>query len=78
VGIDRIRREQDIKEVRRENGIPTFTYTLPVTVTAYYDDEYSIATRLDMYASLGVKLVGFWQLGQEKPAVWKLLQLTER
>jgi spore germination protein YaaH len=77
VGIDRIKREQGITEVRRANGVPYFTYTLPVTVTAYYDDEYSIASRLDMYASLGVKSVGFWKLGQEKPAVWKLLRLSQ-
>jgi hypothetical protein len=78
VGIERIKREQGIKDVRRENGIPTFTYTLPVTVTAYYDDEYSIAARLDMYASMGVKLIGFWRLGQESPAMWRLVQLAER
>jgi spore germination protein YaaH len=46
-------------------------------VTAYYDDEYSIAARLDIYASVGVKLVGFWRLGQESPAIWKLVQLTD-
>jgi hypothetical protein len=77
-GIERIKREQGIKDVRHENGIPTFTYTLPVTVTVYYDDEYSISARLAMYASVGVKLVGFWRLGQESPAMWKLVQLAER
>jgi spore germination protein YaaH len=74
-GIERIRGEQNIGEIRRENGIPTFTYETPLKITAYYEDVYSLSARLEMYRSMGVKSVGFWCLGQEDPAVWDHLSL---
>ncbi|GHT77174.1 hypothetical protein FACS1894130_00640 [Spirochaetia bacterium] len=78
-GIERIKRENNVTEVRRVGGIPTFTfiytYQVPMTVTGYYEDDYSLATRLEMYRTMGVASVGFWRIGQETPAVWKLLKL---
>jgi hypothetical protein len=73
---ERIRQEQGIRDIRRENGIPLFTYEVPVTVTLYYEDDYSLSTRMDMYRSMGVRSVGFWRLGQESPGVWELLSLS--
>ncbi|GHV71330.1 hypothetical protein AGMMS49928_22640 [Spirochaetia bacterium] len=77
-GIERIRGEQKITEIQRENGIPNFRYEQTVKITAYYEDAYSLSTRLDMYRSLGVKSVGFWTLGQEDPAVWGQLTLKSK
>jgi spore germination protein YaaH len=74
--IERIRREHQIAEVRRENGIPTFKYEVPVSVSVYYEDDYSLATRLQMYQSQGVQSVGFWRVGQETPVIWKLLAIS--
>jgi spore germination protein YaaH len=76
-GIERIMREQGKPEIRRENGIPTFDYQIPVSVTVYYEDDYSLATRMEMYQSLGVAAAGFWRLGQETPAVWKTVKLGQ-
>jgi hypothetical protein len=75
-GIERLRRENNITEVERQNGIPTFTYEVPLTVTVYYEDLYSLSSRLEMYRAMGVRAVGFWSLGQEPPAIWELLSLT--
>ncbi|MDR2363958.1 MAG: glycoside hydrolase [Spirochaetaceae bacterium] len=75
-GIERIKRENQVTEVRRESDIPTFTYEIPLTVTVYYDDEYSLSRRIEMYRDMGVKAIGFWRLGQETPAVWNLLNLV--
>jgi spore germination protein YaaH len=75
-GIERIKRENNVTEVRREKGIPTFTYEIPLTVTVYYEDEYSLSLRIEMYRAIGVKSIGFWRLGQETAAVWSLLSLT--
>jgi spore germination protein YaaH len=72
-GIEQIKREQQITEVRREQGIPTFTYEAPVTVTVYYEDDYSLSARMELYRTLGVESIGFWALGQESPTVWRLL-----
>jgi spore germination protein YaaH len=74
-GIERIRREQGSPEVRRENGIPTFDYEVPVPVKVYYEDDYSLSARMEMYRSLGVASVGFWRLGQETRAVWNVIRI---
>jgi spore germination protein YaaH len=74
-GIERIQKENNITEIRRENGIPTFDYEVPVSVKVYYEDDYSLAVRMDMYRSMGVNAIGFWRLGQETRAVWNLLKI---
>ncbi|MDR3312150.1 MAG: glycoside hydrolase [Spirochaetaceae bacterium] len=75
-GMERLRRENNAGEARRENDIPTFTYQIPVTVTGYYEDAQSLSTRLDMYRRMRVQSVGFWRLGQETPVLWKLVKLA--
>jgi spore germination protein YaaH len=74
-GIERLINEHKITEVRRENGIPIFEYKIPVSVKVYYDDEYSLSARMEMYRALGVTAIGFWRLGQETPAVWDIIKL---
>jgi hypothetical protein len=76
-GIERIKRENKVAEISRENGVPAFTYEVPVTVRVFYEDDYSLSTRFELYRALGVQSVGFWRLGQENPAVWRLLRLAE-
>jgi spore germination protein YaaH len=77
-GIEELKKEKGVTEIRRERGIPTFDYDTPVSVKVYYEDAYSLSTRLEMYRAMGVKSVGFWRLGQETPAVWGLLRLGKR
>lgn len=76
-GVERIIREQNVTEIDRENSIPTFTYEIPVTVTTYFEDAYSLSSRLDMYQKMGVASVGFWRLGQETPDFWPLITLEK-
>jgi len=66
-----------VKEIRRENGIPTFDYVASLGVKVYFDDEYSISTRMEMYKSMNVKAVGFWRIGQETPKVWEIIKLEQ-
>ncbi len=66
-----------VKEIRRENGIPTFDYVANLGVKVYYEDEYSISTRMEMYKSMKVKAIGFWRIGQETPKVWEIIQLEQ-
>ena len=63
-------------DVKRENGIATFDYKATVSVKVYYEDEYSISSRLEMYKSMGVNAVGFWRIGQETPRVWETIKIT--
>ncbi|MDR0656720.1 MAG: glycoside hydrolase [Treponema sp.] len=74
-GIQRIREENHVSSIRRENGIPTFTYEAPLLVTVYYEDQYSLSARMEMYRHMGVGAIGFWSIGQEDPGFWNLLKL---
>jgi len=76
-GIERIKQEQKIERIDRENGIPTFKYETNLSVTVYYEDDYSLSARLEMYRKMGVSAVGFWRLGQETPAFWPLIALEK-
>ncbi|MDR1325855.1 MAG: glycoside hydrolase [Treponema sp.] len=73
--IERIKAEQGITAVQWDHDIPHFSYQTTVTINAYYEDERSIARRLDMYHSMGVRAVGFWRVGQESPLVWNQMKL---
>jgi hypothetical protein len=76
-GIERIINQNSVTDIKRESGIPTFEYTVPVKVTVYYDDEYSLSARMEMYRNMGVASIGFWRLGQETPAVWQYIKLVK-
>ncbi|MCL2065991.1 MAG: glycosyl hydrolase family 18 protein [Treponema sp.] len=73
--IETLMGEMGVTEIRRENGIPVFDYEIPVRVRVYYEDEYSLSVRMEMYKSMGVNSIGFWRLGQETPEVWNILKL---
>ncbi|MDR2491773.1 MAG: glycoside hydrolase [Spirochaetaceae bacterium] len=73
---ERIRKENGITKIERENGIPKFKYEVLVTVTVYFEDDYSLATRMKMYQDMGVAYAGFWRLGQESTGVWNLVNLS--
>ncbi|MCL2185798.1 MAG: glycosyl hydrolase family 18 protein [Treponema sp.] len=74
-GIERLIRTHNVKEITRENSTPTFNYVAQVPVKVYYEDEYSISARFEMYKSMNVKAIGFWRIGQETPKVWDILKL---
>jgi len=64
-----------VKDIKHENGIPTFEYKPDVTVKVYFEDEYSVSARLEMYKSMEINAVGFWRIGQESPKIWNLLKI---
>jgi hypothetical protein len=73
-GVREIITGQKVDAVKREGGIPWFTHEEIVSVTLYYDDVFSLATRLSAYSGAGVRNVAFWRLGQEDPAIWQYLR----
>ena len=73
--IENMMREQNIRELERVNGIPMFKYETKVSMTVYFEDEYSLSARLEMYKKMGINSVGFWRLGQETPAFWPYIRL---
>jgi hypothetical protein len=73
--IETLLSENGVREIRREGGIPSFEYEIPVAVKGWYEDAASLAARLRMYRDMEVRAVGFWRLGQESPAVWDVLRL---
>ncbi|MDR0464871.1 MAG: glycoside hydrolase [Treponema sp.] len=73
--IERLQNTAETTELRRENGTPVFDYEASVSVRVYYEDEYSISARMEMYKSMGVKSIGFWRIGQETQKVWSIIKL---
>ncbi|MDR0409266.1 MAG: glycoside hydrolase [Spirochaetaceae bacterium] len=73
-----LKRDHEVRDFRRVNGIPAFSYDVVVNVTVYYEDEYSLAARMQMYRGLGVQNAGFWRLGQETPTIWQLIKLSPK
>jgi len=69
--------EYKVKEIKRENGIPTFDYVANLAVKVYYNDEYSISTLMEMYKSMKINAIGFWRIGQETPKVWEIIKLEK-
>ncbi|MCL2806046.1 MAG: glycosyl hydrolase family 18 protein [Treponema sp.] len=72
---ERLINTHNVKDIRRDNGIPTFDYTASVNVKVFYEDEYSLSTRFEMYKSMGVRAIGFWRVGQETPRAWNILEI---
>jgi spore germination protein len=67
----------NVKDIKRENGIPTFDYVPNVKVTVYYEDEYSISARMEIYKSMKISAIGFWRIGQEPPKIWEFIQIEK-
>jgi spore germination protein len=70
--------EHKIKEIRRENGIPVFEYSKTVSIVVYFEDAYSLCTRMEMYKKMGVASIGFWRVGQETSDVWNYISLEKQ
>ncbi|MDR2807881.1 MAG: glycoside hydrolase [Spirochaetaceae bacterium] len=75
--IEQLKSENGVSAIEYKNGIPTFSYSVPVTVTVYYEDAYSLINRLQIYKEQNINAVGFWRLGQEDPRFWTLIRLEE-
>ncbi len=73
--MNRILNENGITEVERDNGVPYFTTTIPVKVTGYFEDTYSVVTRCRLYESKNVDRIAFWRIGQEDPSFWEWLTI---
>ena len=74
--IENIIRDHNITDIRYDNGVPTFTYNKNVSIRLFYEDTYSLVTRMNMYKSMGINAIGFWRLGQETTDVWKHLKIS--
>jgi spore germination protein YaaH len=75
--IQDLKAEHNVTDIQREKGVPTFIFEAPMKVTVYYDDDYSISTRMEMYRTMGVRSIGFWRLGQASPTIWSRIALSK-
>ena len=76
--IERVIKENNVKTIRRENGIPAFDYNATISVKVYYEDAYSLSARMEIYRTMGITAIGFWRLGQETQAVWPQIKLDKK
>ena len=72
-GINRIMHENEVREITRVDGVPSFEMQVTVNVTGYYDDATSILERCRMYKNAGYENIAFWRMGHEDTAIWKWL-----
>lgn len=64
---------QKVEPDRTKDHIPTFTFTVPITYTGFFEDKQSLIQRIKLYQEKGNIKIGFWQLGQEDQGIWPLL-----
>jgi spore germination protein YaaH len=74
---ERLINTYSVKDIKRENGIPTFDYNANISVKVYYEDEYSVSAHMEMYKAMNIDAVGFWRIGQETPGVWGIMQIEK-
>ena len=74
--INRILNENGIESVERDKGVPYFSTEIPVKVTGYFEDTYSLVTRCRLYSGKGVDRIAFWRIGQEDTDFWSWLKLN--
>jgi spore germination protein YaaH len=74
--IEGIMNEKNVTDISRENEIPVFRYNQDVSIVLYFEDEYSLSARMEMYKSMNVRSIGFWRIGQETLEVWNILKLS--
>ena len=74
-GIMRIWKENGKPEIKRTNAIPHFSFTVPLSVTVYYEDDYSMLYRSRMYEDMGIEKIGFWRVGFENEGFWKNIKI---
>ncbi|MCL2208794.1 MAG: glycosyl hydrolase family 18 protein [Treponema sp.] len=70
-------KDENVQNVRYENGIPAFTYNKNVSIRVYFEDEFSLSRRMEMYRSMNIRAIGFWRLGQETTEIWRYLKLSQ-
>lgn len=70
-GANRVMRQNNVKNVEYEDGIPKFSYTAQVNVTGYFNDAYSLVELSRFYENSGIQNLGFWRIGQEDPSFWE-------
>lgn len=73
-GINRILRENKSPQIRRTDEIPHFSFKAEITVTGYFDDKESLASRCQMLKEKNILNTGFWRIGQEDKEFWAVLQ----
>ena len=76
-GIERIKKENGIKEVKRDKfDVPYFSFKETATITGWYDDIQSLKVKFQMYKDIGIDRIGFWRIGFEDRELWKEIKLS--
>ncbi|MBR5095573.1 MAG: glycoside hydrolase [Treponema sp.] len=69
-GANRIMHENEVKQLKRKDGVPHFEYEAKANVTVWFDDATSLLQRARMYKERGFDKIAFWRLGMEDAVFW--------
>ena len=76
-GANRIMHENEVKQLKRKEGVPHFEYETKTKVTLWFDDATSLLQRARMYKDYGFDKIAFWRLGMEDAAFWEWITAYE-
>ena len=73
-GANRIMHENEVKQLKRKDGVPHFEYEAKANVTVWFDDATSLLQRARMYKDYGFDKIAFWRLGMEDAVFWSWIE----
>ena len=73
-GANRIMYENNVSRIKRESGVPHFSYDAHVNVELWYDDATSLLARCRNYRAAGFTNIAFWRMGQEDAEFWNWIE----
>lgn len=79
-GIENVRQKYNATiQLDVKSSTPFYTYTdeSGVRHEVWFEDNDSIAKKVEVVNKYGFKGVGLWRLGYEEPSLWQVLQLRE-
>ncbi len=76
-GANRIINEYNSDKVRYINDIPNVNLTMKVKVNLWFEDSFSVVSKMRMYKDCKINKIAFWRIGQEDKNIWNYLKINE-
>lgn len=75
-GVNRMMNEYKPGKVQYINEVPTVDIKVTVDTEFWFEDAYSIVTKMRLYELSGIRHIAFWRIGQEDKTVWQWIKLN--
>lgn len=75
-GANRAFKEYGSGKVIYDDTVPTFEGSMKVKMKFWFEDLYSLVSKLRLYAGYNVNNFAFWRVGQEDPRIWDWININ--